>query len=75
MAYKVKIDTIVSDGTNLYFEASISDGDHTSPSIRPSFSVEATVAEINTYFQAVADAAPTLSASIQELAGRVYTQA
>lgn len=75
MAYKVKIDTIASDGTNLYFEASISDGPTTFPQIRPSFSVETPASEIDTYFQAVANAAPTLAASFQALAGKVYTQA
>lgn len=74
MACKVRIDTIASDGTNLYFEASISDGMRTFPPIRPSFSVEATVSEINTYFQTVANSAPTLAGNIQELAGKVYTQ-
>jgi hypothetical protein len=75
MAYKVKIDTIGSDGTNYYFEASISDGMTTFPPIRPSFSVEAAASEIDTYFQAVADAAPTLTSAIRALVGKTYTQA
>lgn len=75
MAYKVRINTIGSDGTNLYFEASVSDGPTTFPPVRPSFSVETTASEIDTYFQAIANAAPTLSSGIAALAGKVYTQA
>lgn len=75
MAYKVTIKSISTDGTNLFVEANVFDGSHTLPPITPSFSVETSASEIDTYFQAIADAAPSLSGAMQELVGKTYTQA
>jgi len=73
MAYTVKIDSIAADGTNLYFEASISDGTTTFPPVYPVFPVDTAVADIDTYFQTIANSQPTLSLAMQALAGKKYT--
>ena len=75
MAYTVRINSISTDGTSLFINASVSDGTITFPDITPSFSVEDSVASINTYFQAIADGAPVLNAAIAQLAGKIYTEA
>ena len=75
MAYKVTIDSISNDGTSLFVTAKVFDGEHTLPPITPSFSASVTAAEIDDYFQAIADAAPTLSQAFQVLVGKTYTQA
>jgi hypothetical protein len=74
-AYKVKINNISTDGTSIYVNAEIFDGEHTFPSITPSFSVATTAAEIDSYFQTIANTAPTLSGSFGALVGKTYTQA
>ena len=75
MAYTVKINSIAADGTNLYFEASISDGAKTFPPIYPVFTTDTTAAAIDAYFQSIANNAPTLPGSIGVLVGKTYTQA
>ena len=72
--YKVTIRSISTDGTNIYLEIEVFDGEHTLPTLRPSFDKNITAAEIDTYVQAIADAAPTLAESIYSLVGKVYTQ-
>ncbi len=68
--YRVWIDSIASDGTNLYLEVRISSGATTFPTIRPVFPVTGTtVAIINAYIQTIADNGPTLDANIAELVG------
>ena len=75
MAYTVKINSISTDGTSLFVNASVSDGPTTFPDITPSFSVEDTAANIDTYMQAIADGAPVLAAGIAQLVGKTYTEA
>lgn len=72
--YKVTINSISTDGTSLFVQATVFDGEHTFPPITPSFSVEATATEIDTYFQAIANAQPSLSRALQVLVGKTYTQ-
>ena len=68
--YRVWIDSIASDGTNLYLEVRISSGGTTMPTIRPVFPVTGTTAaQLLAYIQTIADNGPTLSANIAELVG------
>lgn len=71
--YSVKIDSIVSDGTNLYMEVSISNGATTFPKINPIFSVDTTAAAITAYIQSIATAGPTLTSAIADLVGSRVT--
>ena len=75
MAYKVKIDEIAADGTNLYVSASVSNGTTTFPRITPVFPADTPASEIDSYFQTVADNAPTLPLEIANLVSKTYTQA
>lgn len=67
--YRVWIDSIASDGTNLYLEVRISAGATTFPTIRPVFPVGTTVAALTSYIQNIADNGPTLAAGLPELVG------
>lgn len=67
--YRVWIDSIATDGTNLFLEVRISSGTTTFPTIRPVFPVGTTVAEINTYIQTIADNGAVLDSGIAELVG------
>lgn len=76
MAYKVTIKNITSDGANYYTEAEIFDGrEKTYPLIRPSFPIGTSASEIDSYFQTVANASPTLATAIADLVGKTYTGA
>lgn len=71
--YRVTIDSIASDGTNLFLEVRISSGSTTFPLIRPVFPVGTPASEITSYIQNIADNAPTLSADIAVLVGSSVT--
>jgi len=71
--YRVKVVSISTDGTNLFFEVSIFDGVHTLPYIYPVFPVGTSAATITTYLQTIADNRPALSADIEALVGTGVT--
>lgn len=74
--YKVRIDSIGTDGTNYFVTININDGVHQLPSITPVFPVSgATATEIDTYIQTIADNGSSLSADIAALCGKTYTGA
>ena len=75
MAYKLTINSIVSDGTNYYFSTTVDDGVHALPPITATFPVGATQAEVDSYMQTVANNAPSLAREIAELVGKTYTGA
>lgn len=66
-AYKVTIQGISTDGTNIYVDLSIFDGSHTLPTITPTFPVGTTAAAIQAYAQAIANNQPTLAGDIGDL--------
>lgn len=61
---KATIKSAASDGTNIYLEVEIFNGDVTLPLVRPVFPVGTTIATINTYLAVVANNRPTLAADI-----------
>jgi hypothetical protein len=67
--YRVWIDSIASDGTNLYLEVRIQLGATTFPTIRPVFPVGTSAADLTTYIQTIADNGPTLTSALAELVG------
>ncbi len=75
MAYKLTINSVVSDGTNYYFSTTVDDGVHALPPITATFPLGSTQADVDTYMQAIVNNAPTLAREIAELAGKTYTGA
>lgn len=75
VAYKVKVASISTDGINIYLELEIFDGVHNMPNLYPVFPADTAASAIDTYIQAIADAAPSLGASFTPLVGKTYTQA
>ena len=74
--YKVRLDSITTDGTNYFLSLTINDGVHAFPPVTPVFPVSgATAAEIDTYIQTIADNGPSLAADIAALCGKTYTGA
>ena len=73
--YKVRIDSIGTDGTNYFVTLSINDGVHALPPITPVFPVTMTVAQIDAYIQVIADNGSTLAADVAALSGKTYTGA
>lgn len=71
--YKVVIDNISTDGTNLYVTISVNDGTHQFPQITPVFPVGTSAATITAYVQAIATNGPTLTADIAALVGTGVT--
>lgn len=67
--YKVRIDSITTDGTNLFVTILINDGIHGLPPITPVFPVGTSAAAITAYVQAVATAGPTLTSDISTIVG------
>lgn len=65
--YSVRLQNIVTDGTNIFVTASVFDGLHTLPPMTSSFPAATTAAQINAYFQVVANNQPILSGSIAAL--------
>ena len=74
--YKLRIDSISTDGTNYFFSITVNDGAHALPPITPSFPVDGTtVTQINTYMQAIVDNGASLSFDMAALVGKTYTGA
>ena len=59
--------SIVSDGTNLFLEVEVYNGDRTLPLLRPTFPVGTTASEIQTYLQTIANNRPSITQDIAEL--------
>lgn len=60
----VVIRSVASDGTNIYLEVEVFNGDVTLPLIRPVFPVGTTAATIRTYLTTIANNRPSLPADI-----------
>jgi hypothetical protein len=73
MATKVTIDSVATDGVNVYLEIRVSDGTYTQQTMRPSFPASITAEKIQTYVQAVATAAPSLSDAFKALVGTTFS--
>lgn len=73
--FKVRIESAVSDGTNIFLAVKIASPTQTYELIRPIFRVGTTAATIDTYMQAIADGGPTLASAISDLVGKVYAGA
>ena len=71
--FKVTIDSITTDGTNLFLEVRISNGLQTFPTIRPVFPVGTAASAITTYIQNIANSVPALTADIAALVGTNVT--
>lgn len=71
--YKVRIDSIATDGTNLFVTLNINDGAHALPPITPVFPVGTTAATITSYIQTIANNGPTLTSDIAALVGSSVT--
>lgn len=71
--YIVKVLSISTDGTNLFFEISIFDGEHTLPYLYPVFKVGTSAATITAYLQTIATNRPALTADIVALMGSQVT--
>lgn len=67
--YKVRIESISTDGTNLYVTLNINDGAHRLPDITPVFVVGTSAATITAYAQTIATNGPTLTSDIAALVG------
>lgn len=67
VAYRVKIKSISTDGTNLYLEIEIFNGLHTLPTLRPSFPVGTAASDITSYIQTIANNQPVLDQAIADL--------
>lgn len=73
--YKVKIESAVSDGANIFLVVQIKSPTQTFELIRPVFKVGTSASTIDTYMQAIADAGPTLATAISEMVGKMYVGA
>lgn len=67
--YKVRLESVVSDGTNIYTEMKISSPTQTLPLVRPAFPVGTTAATIVTYMQSIADSGAAIDSTIADLVG------
>jgi DNA topoisomerase VI subunit B len=70
--FTLKIDSISTDGTNLYFEVSVSNGAMTLPPIRPSFPVAVSKTTVDTFMQTIVDNGETIPVAMVPLVGKVY---
>lgn len=74
--FKVRLDSIATDGTNYFVTITVNDGAHASPPMTPVFPVSgASAGEIDTYIQAIADNGSSLTSDIAALVGKTYTGA
>lgn len=71
--YRVTIDSIATDGTNLFVEVRISNGLTTFSTIKPIFPVGTPAADITSYIQTIANNAPALASDIAALVGTSVT--
>ncbi len=67
--YRVRLESAVSDGTNIYTEMKISSPTQTLPLVRPSFPVGTTAATITAYMQKIADNGASLASAIGDIVG------
>jgi hypothetical protein len=73
--FRVRIESAVSDGTNIFLVAQIKSPTQTYELIRPVFKVGTTAAAIDTYMQAIADNGPVLATAISDIVGKNYVGA
>lgn len=73
--YSVKVNSISTDGTNLFCEVSVFNGLHTLPPLRPVFPVGTSAASILAYLQTIADNQPALTGDIGDLVNRTINGA
>lgn len=73
--FKLRIDSIATDGTNLFFTISVFNGTNTLPPITPIFDDATTAAQIDTYMQTIVDNGASLPAAMVPLVGKTYTGA
>jgi hypothetical protein len=73
--YKARIESAVSDGTNIFLAVKIDSPTGTYELIRPVFKVGTAASVIDTYLQAIADTGPSLAAGIAAIVGKSYTGA
>lgn len=73
--YRVRIESAVSDGTNIFLVLQIKSPTQTYELIRPVFKVGTAASVIDTYCQTIADGGPTLATAISELVGKNYSGA
>ena len=65
--YSVKINSVATDGTNVYVKFQIFDGLHTSAELQTDFPANVSAATINSYMQTVANNQPALTGSLGAL--------
>lgn len=68
--YRVRLESAVSDGTNIFTEMKISSPTQTLPIIRPVFKVGTSGATILAYMQTIADNGATLASDVSEIIGQ-----
>lgn len=73
--YRLRVDTISTDGTNLFMSVTVNDGTHALPPITPNFPVGTAASAIDTYLQAIVDNGSSLSSDIAALVGKTYVGA
>lgn len=73
--YRLHLDSISTDGTNLFVTVTINDGPHALPPVTPTFPVGTTAADIDAYLQAIVDNGYSLTSDIAALSGKNYTGA
>ena len=73
--FKLRVDSISTDGSNVFVTIIVNDGAHALPPITPVFPVGISAADIDTYLQAVVDNGYNLTADIAALSGKTYTGA
>jgi hypothetical protein len=64
---KATVRSVASDGTNIFLEVEVYNGDITLPLLRPVFPVGTTAADITTYLQTIANNRPVAAQAINEL--------
>lgn len=70
--YQLRVDSIATDGTNLFFSVTVNDGAHASPPITSTFPVGTAASQIDTYMQTIVDNGYALVSDIAVLAGKTY---
>jgi hypothetical protein len=73
--YTVKIGAIVDDGTNIFADLIICDGQHTFQKVKPVFPHGTTAATIQAYAQVIANNQPTIDGALGALVNTVITGA
>ena len=74
--YKLRLDSISTDGTNYYLTININNGLNALPPITPTFPIAGTTAaQIDTFLQTIVDNGASLTSDIAALVGKTYTGA